>query len=185
MAGLVAVAACGSEVDSSPSSSGSGGSGGSTNGGGSGGAEIGCPHEGPCVTHLCGEEPCDWDCELAPLCAQVTFTQDGVDDVDAARCVVEALRDGTEGSVSWQSSSTSSGMTSSSDRSLRILPTRRGLGRSVYANYGGAPVNIFDYSLAGPLDLEPASYFDTCLSVGTPLALRDCISTATEVCEAP
>jgi hypothetical protein len=196
---LSACVACGgSASDDSQNAGGNGsaasgtGAGGSASGvaGGAGTADYGCPETAACVRHNCDDTPCEWQCQSAPLCDTVAFSDSGADfsapptvnDMAAVQCALTALRDGTTGSLEWSTSIVDGGGTQIAISSVDVVAGRVALLGSEHQNLGGAPVNLYSYSLEGPAPLADAPYFTACLAETDPELLRDCFTGAITTC---
>ena len=153
-------------------------------GSGGGGGGPGCPDSGPCVTTDCGSTGCTWDCELPTLCPEVEFTGQGfagsgdvtgVSSVDDAQCLLAALRDGTEGTLGWQTRISGTDGNYVRGRLVHLRPNRLAL---VRASAGNPGEGTGSQSLWGPTSLEPASTYDACVTLTEPAALHDCLVVA-------
>ena len=130
-----------------------------------------CPQSGSCRNDSCtGTDPnCNeryqpWACTGATaLCGEVAITRepgapaDELSDPAAATCSLEALRDGTEGIVTWSDAANAPVPLSSAYRVI-ILPSRRYLADGSWtADSPGTRVRI------GPKPLPDAAIFQSCL----------------------
>ncbi len=128
-----------------------------------------------------GTTGCEWTCPGASLCGDIDFTTGTggpprpPPDVDAVRCALTALRDGTEGHVSF--SVTEMPMFFSNSRTIHIRPGRVAL---VEGSYSRDLVSGTDR--AGPVTLPAPSVFDGCLAQTDEAVWRDCLFDAAAAC---
>lgn len=134
-----------------------------------------CPAAGGCQEEFCS--PCGWNCGSSSLCAEAKFSSENtqatppfmVDDMAAVTCILEALRDGTPGQVTWRADGMFPGMYGKR-RVVDILPNRVGLVTEYETRDGNE-----DGAMDGPFELKDASYFDSCLGSSSADALWTCL----------
>jgi hypothetical protein len=122
------------------------------------------------------EFDCSWNCEGLPqLCGQELVLHPYNNNVEGdLDCVLNALRDGTEGVFRWR---TTIGGFYQFKRTITILPDRRALRASVY--------NLDNYiqgGLDGPARLRDPSYYEACFDVIGVQALDECLREALDGC---
>ena len=194
MAILVAVFGCNASVETQngPGAGGSGGSvaqGGSTADGGStaqGGADLGpCPESGACQSTQCGipgnQPECtfQWECTLTEPCGEARFVRDDatqaitLETPDPARCLLEAMRDGAEGSYSWYITGSRIPGQFSTTKTLHVRPQRVTL-LARYEQYDAST----NWAYEGPLSLKEPAFFDSCLAETEARGIYDCLEGA-------
>ena len=144
-----------------------------------------CPDAGAFLDVTCqGFEGCEaaaWEGDQATLCNNAQFRSEEIypftlENPDAAQCILQALRDGDEGAVTWSVTGPLTGQYGSSF-TLNLLPG----GVALLSNY-----NAFDLStstsMRGPITLRDSDHFAACLTQSHPDAIWDCLSAYEESC---
>jgi hypothetical protein len=103
----------------------------------------------------------------------ITFAANGPDTEKAARCALEALRDGRPGRISWGYS----GGLESYTETIEIAAGRHAFGSFSAGN--DSPTTKGGYAAA---PLQPSSFFDDCLAQGTADAYARCFEKAVAGC---
>jgi hypothetical protein len=152
-----------------------------------------CPSELACAATTCvgqvGSGPdsqCDSEfaCNLPDPCGRADFSwvephTIEVETPDAANCLLEALRDGQEGTFRFRESPYGyGGGMFATTVTIQVRPNRRAL-LTVWAQQDLS----YNVTYRGPLELREASYFDACLTETEPEAILDCLDAATVDCQ--
>ena len=150
-----------------------------------------CPSTGSCQSSTCNggratgtQCTTGWQCKLHEPCDTVHFLQDDLDGSltlstpSAAQCVLQALRDGKQGTMTWHvSSKQTPGGQFFTDGTLHIRPNRVAL-ESVRV---GADL-LQSQELLGPTVLQEPSYFEACLLKTAAEEVHDCLENALQSC---
>jgi hypothetical protein len=152
--------------------------------------QIACPSSGSCQSSSCdggraGGQRCksDWQCSLDEPCDTVNFVRDNqdgsisLDSPNAAQCVLQALRDGKQGTVQWYISSNSNPGQYFTSGTVHVRPNRVAL-ESVHT---GADL-LQNKKERGPTVLQDPSYFEDCLLQTAPEDIYNCLENAVHDC---
>jgi hypothetical protein len=142
------------------------------------GASAACPERCPAPT-ASSSRP--WNCDEPALCPEVVFSSPPgyrivppytLTTPDAARCALEALRDGKAGVISW---STSAAMSTRLKDSQDLIVRKD---RAVLVNTW-LWSNVSVYVNPTSSRLRDAAFFTDCLALTAPNDLHDCFEQAT------
>jgi hypothetical protein len=186
---------CGSDAVISEAAGPGAGGGDHAGGGGATSAPDPCPEAGVCAETSCGvvfspSPPCEFEftCDLPSPCEQVEFMvhemSPGEDpnapvtlsNPAAATCVLEALRDGVEGSYQWFVTRQINGQYATTV-TAHVRPSRVAL-LGWYTTHDASSMRGF----RGPAGLSEAAHFEQCLTESAPEVLLDCFGAAVTSC---
>ena len=154
-------------------------------------AQLACPSSGSCQSSKCDGgratgKQCKgaWQCTLDKPCGTVNFVRDQLDgslslsSPSAAQCVLQALRDGKQGTIKWHISTKGSpGGQYFTSGTLHVRPNRVAL-ESVHV---GADLSQTQRRV-GPTALQEATYFENCLLKTAPKDIYNCLENAVFDC---
>ena len=167
---------CGEETVASPT------------GGGGGGPSPLCPVAAACSLPACDPsvQTCGpWECAAPTPCPEVVFIGRGsgtakpyqLDNPEAAACVLEALRLGTEGRYAWSVTGADVPGQFVNAQSVTVRPDRLGLGTKFLAQ--DLVSAMFRW---GPEPLRDAAHWEACLASASAATLWDCLDAWSEGC---